>query len=383
MIHEVRETIVVGRSRTLNLHPCSEHRFAPGAGIIVEGILNVSGRADRPIYLRPLDPGGTWGGIEVTDGRLSIQHAVIERAGGWGSALNVHERTANLHQAIFVNNVTIRGSAGIGLSMDEGAEFLHDSTGLTITGSASFPASIGVGALTWLPPGRYTGNALDEIEATGGRAFEHWSLGGDLTIRDRGVPYRLAAGDGPERAPGLQVALGTLTIEPGVVLRFPLGGALVMGERLSGKEDFVSGKLVAVGTREKPIVFTSGEAAPRAGDWHGVFFPHEPREDNRMEYVRVEYAGGAGAGASCPVPGVTEGSRTAEGAVVFPDVAPATAFIKNCTIVHSRAHGIVRGWPGDSLIDLAATNEFSNIAWCQQSHPVPSGACPPDPPCAR
>lgn len=53
----------------------------------------------------------------------------------------------------------------------------------------------------------------------------------------------------------------TLTIEPGVDIRF--GGDFSL---------IVSGKLSAVGTYEKPIVFTSNKEQKNAGDWGSIIF---------------------------------------------------------------------------------------------------------------
>jgi putative cofactor-binding repeat protein len=53
----------------------------------------------------------------------------------------------------------------------------------------------------------------------------------------------------------------TLTVEPGVVVKFVKGAALN-----------VSGTLMAKGTADEMIVFTSTEAAPIKGDWGGISF---------------------------------------------------------------------------------------------------------------
>ncbi|RYZ31531.1 MAG: hypothetical protein EOO72_16690, partial [Myxococcaceae bacterium] len=59
------------------------------------------------------------------------------------------------------------------------------------------------------------------------------------------------------------VESGTLTIEPGVIVKGDTGSALVITREA---------KLNAVGTAEKPIVFTSSQAegTRAAGDWGGV-----------------------------------------------------------------------------------------------------------------
>jgi hypothetical protein len=76
----------------------------------------------------------------------------------------------------------------------------------------------------------------------------------------------------------------TLTIEPGVTLRFGEAAYLEIGHDES--------RLVARGTEEQPIVFTSGAATKRPGDWVGLVFEDAIGEKGSiLEHVVVEYAG--------------------------------------------------------------------------------------------
>ncbi len=56
----------------------------------------------------------------------------------------------------------------------------------------------------------------------------------------------------------------TLTIEPGVEVRFEPGTGLFIGD------DTGYGALSAQGTEESPIIFTSNAASPSPGDWKGI-----------------------------------------------------------------------------------------------------------------
>lgn len=74
----------------------------------------------------------------------------------------------------------------------------------------------------------------------------------------------------------------TLTIEPGTVVRFrqkESRAALLV----------VQGRLAAVGTREAPVIFSSGFAVPVAGDWQGVMLLGSEKK-NVMEYCRIDGA---------------------------------------------------------------------------------------------
>ncbi len=90
----------------------------------------------------------------------------------------------------------------------------------------------------------------------------------------------------------------TLTIEPGVEVRFSPGLALR-----------VDGCLIARGTEESPTVFTSNQPDPAPGDWGYILFADSSvdatydGDDNYtggsiMQYCTVEYGGGTGGGSS-------------------------------------------------------------------------------------
>jgi len=111
------------------------------------------------------------------------------------------------------------------------------------------------------------------------------------------------------------VTAGTLTIEPGTVIKGDNGSALAITK---------DAKLNAVGTADKPIVFTSSAAVPKPGDWGGVVMlgkgpinvvggtnavegfptsygdriiygggatPSAAHDCGKLKYARIEYAG--------------------------------------------------------------------------------------------
>lgn len=90
---------------------------------------------------------------------------------------------------------------------------------------------------------------------------------------------------------------GTLTIEPGTVIKGDPGSVLVVTK---------TGKLNAVGTVAKPIVFTSAGAPAKSGDWGGVVMLGEAPINvtggkNKIEGfpdsigVKIEYGGAVAA----------------------------------------------------------------------------------------
>jgi hypothetical protein len=78
----------------------------------------------------------------------------------------------------------------------------------------------------------------------------------------------------------------TLTIEPGAKLLFEPDTYLWI----------TKGKLVAKGTKDAPITFTSAAKTPAANDWIGLFFDDNASAGNVLDFVVVEYAGKSASG---------------------------------------------------------------------------------------
>ncbi|MGB2869467.1 MAG: right-handed parallel beta-helix repeat-containing protein [Bacteroidota bacterium] len=72
-----------------------------------------------------------------------------------------------------------------------------------------------------------------------------------------------------------------LTIEPGVVVKFNGGTALL-----------VAGKIVANGNGGNPITFTSSSVSPAPGSWNGIEFQNSANVGSVFNYCIVQYAGG-------------------------------------------------------------------------------------------
>jgi hypothetical protein len=76
----------------------------------------------------------------------------------------------------------------------------------------------------------------------------------------------------------------TLTIEPGTVIKFTSFGALEVGYSENAT-------LIANGTADKPITFTSAAQNPTPGAWNYLYFGDNALQNSILNYCIVEYAG--------------------------------------------------------------------------------------------
>jgi PKD repeat protein len=107
----------------------------------------------------------------------------------------------------------------------------------------------------------------------------------------------------------------TLTIEPGVEVRFYETASLVIG---SGFND-TPGRLIAQGTDTHRIIFTSNEASPQPGDWRSINFVSTATDDSIIENAIIEYGGSQFANIR---------------------ISNSNPTIRNCIIRHSLTNGI-------------------------------------------
>ncbi|WP_172684080.1 fibronectin type III domain-containing protein, partial [Desulfosarcina cetonica] len=84
---------------------------------------------------------------------------------------------------------------------------------------------------------------------------------GNVTVRDSGSNGNTA----------------TLTIEPGVEVRFESGTGLYIGYRYYSR--CYHGALSAQGTSVEPILFTSNADVPAPGDWRGIVFQDDTTDE--------------------------------------------------------------------------------------------------------
>jgi hypothetical protein len=99
----------------------------------------------------------------------------------------------------------------------------------------------------------------------------------DLTLTKACSPYTISE--------YIEVNEGAvLTIEPGVTLAFEGGVGLDVGAATAGK-------LVAIGTAQDPIIFTSSSSPPLAGDWRSIHLWDGTLAGTQIAYANLGYCG--------------------------------------------------------------------------------------------
>ena len=112
----------------------------------------------------------------------------------------------------------------------------------------------------------------------------------DTTWRNEGVSY-VVTGDVTVRYSSYNSSTATLTIEPGVEVRFEPGTGLYIGYYVYSNRHYY-GALSAQGTDGSPITFTSNAASPAPGDWKGIYFRNQTVDASTfLEHCVVEYGG--------------------------------------------------------------------------------------------
>lgn len=367
---------------TLTIEPCAVVQVGADVEISVEGSLvargAISGSSIKPVTFEAEPGGAAWGelGIEskgtadlfaafVRDGGSKGDGALVAR--GVAGGTNSGDVTKNLH----VDTVEVSGSRSYGVGLDGWAAFADGAKDLTITGGGSDTAPSAIrleaGVAASLPsPLHATGNKRDEILLQSSKTFMR-----DDTLVARGLPYRA---HGPLYvAPAADGAPVTLTIEPGVTLGFDDNAGSGM---YIGSSEKRQGLLVAAGTADEPIVFTSAKDTKAAGDWMSLYFHATPSSGNRISHAKIEYAGGASGakGYGCG-PADNDAAILVQG-LGATEAGPASPFIDATEFDHiGGTTVIVSGWVDDAGPSLVADNTFgADTPACKVSRPRRTGA---------
>jgi hypothetical protein len=376
---------------TITLEPCAVVQIAAGKTITfgVGASIVANGTASQPVTIDALDPQKPWGQMRFIGGTGHFAYTTLAHGGDplnalpyYAAVLDIRAGSSNLATQVFFDHVTVSDSASQGLYINDGGGIDPASNQLTVKGAKGAAVHTWFNAAGGLPAGSYTGNGVDEITLSG-LGCNAESVAVDMTLHDRGVPYHAGFPTNPGIlcvSAGQAGKLATLTLEPGVTIKFEKTGVMRI-ENFQGSNP-ATGAIVANGTAQKPILFTSAAATPAAGDWLGIWFGEVPAAQNSISFATVEYAGGTSTSGSdsCSYSSST-GVNNDAAIRIFGD--PGKEFVTNTTIKDSLNHGFDRGFRTDTKTpDFLPTNTFVNVAKCKQTYQRDvSGVCPTPVPC--
>ena len=379
----------IGIRARVTIEACAVVRVAADKTISVStnGVLVADGAPTRPVTIERPDATHPWSQLKAQAGG-TLRFTYTNVLGG-GAPLNAPldvaaaidvrgpDQTQPPGETFHADHVLVQDSASQGISVREAGGFSAASTDLVIRGSQNVPIRTWASAAETIPPGTYTGNAHDEIVLEGGGLA---AIHRDVTFHDRGVPYRVgdSISEGRLDVDG-KTQVATLTVEPGVTIRFKTDG--ILNVQVAQNTYPATGALVAQGTATAPIIFTSAAAQPTAGDWYGLYFEGLLDPMTQLDFVRVEYAGRktSSVGSGCRYP---DNQNNAAAIRIFVE-PPSAAFMTNTTVVASARSGVDRGWLGSAAVSfMGGTNDLSGATMCQETYPNPQGMpCPIPPPC--
>ncbi len=390
--HFVTGAIEIDEGGTLVIEPCAQvvldTRAYLRAGGTSAGTLRARGTAGRPIVIQPFD-NDYHGGVYVgSAGKADLAFLLIYRGGipgdlNYRAALSIKgddNQEAPLQQ-VRVDNLVLMDSPALGLELTAAGGFTDDSRELSIFRSGHqsteerfrYAALVEPLSLSTLPTGRYEGSAINAIFAN-----SRGAVLGDLHLKNLGIPY-----DFPEYlsmyVPSTSAAgdVITLTIDPGVVVQLGKGWKLSSGLALSDPRRRQTGvQVVANGTAEAPILFTSRKADPKPGDWVSIDWDASPGTGNSLRHVIFEYGGARDSGAN----GYGCGPTKSDALLVIRQWVPEPGMVVDSVFRHSASSALVSGWASpQQLPDLSLENTFENIAnACQVSRPSSGSYCASD-----
>ncbi|HEV7558955.1 MAG TPA: hypothetical protein VGO00_25960 [Kofleriaceae bacterium] len=371
-IHRITGDLTI--TGTVKIPPCAVVEIAAKTTITVSGslVLLPNAYGVGPSIWR-LDA-SAWNQILVTTGgTLSLSGSTVDGGGGGTSAAAIVVDGGTL----IAHSAAIRNSASMGLRVTTGT-IDASSYNLTISGSATAPVFINANIAGSLPLGSYTGNAIDEIQIP----TSSWNVvSTSQTWHNQGVPYHIIGSTSAALEVRATTGVAVLTIDPGTTLAFDRNSKLAI-DSAPGQSGPASGALVAAGTADAPITFTSAAASQNPGDWLGIWLGHKIDPRTKIDHAVIAFAGGASTSSSfsCATPLPPQNDAAIR--MMHLPTEPLTSFVTNTTIISSGKHGIDRGYhTGGSPADFTATNTFIGLPQnaCPQTRP--DGICTMPPSC--
>lgn len=305
-------------------------KFMQGASLEVGayefGSLVAEGTEEKPIVFTsgasnpsPGDWQCIYFGEKNSSAKSKLTYCIIEYAGksDYG-ALGID------HTELSMNNCTIRHAKSIGISLEYNGKFIScENNSISNVGTHAIEADLN---------SVHTLAASNSIPANGNYGIHVYGndvISGSVSWQKFDAPYIMSDNI------WLDAELGAseLTISPGCILKFGAEKGIFVG-------NYAYAKLVANGTAEAPITFTSSAASPSAGNWQAIEFGPHTNTGTSLSYCSV----------------LNAGSNIDYGMVNVLSTDNLT--ISNCTFANSLTNAIYIEYANPTL----SNNTFENIA---------------------
>ena len=320
----------------VNITAGVEFRMAEDAFITVtdDGALIVEGTEADRVILTAQDADNPWGGIKMasTDAKNKIDFATVSRAGGTeiGEFADFVDVPATIglygDARLSLTNTTISDGEGYGLYVRYGELIAFENN--VITGNSAYGIGLSASRVDELDANTtFSGNTQGAVEIFGGTLDDETSTW--VALKDD-AHYVVTGGLDIQRS---------LTIKPGATFDFDNDVFFQITE---------SGSLIAKGTADSLIVFTSAE--PGTFRWRGLFF-NASTSNNQLDYTEVSYGGSS----------KYDFANFVDANVNVGVGGSTTVAITNSTISNSGSYGIYSdGTVNAEVEESAAGNSFTD-----------------------
>ncbi len=271
-------------------------------GYSSSGKLTAVGTEEKPITFTSNNvekDAGDWGEIrfyEYASKSSALKYCNFEYSGAhdYGAVYLYDSKIA-------IENCTITNSSSYGVLANSNSTFSSFKDNV-IEDTELCPVRCSAAAAGVIAVGNQLGEAGIEIN--------HYVLTEKVTWENHNVPYTFAQGATEFRIDGG----GSLTIAPGITVQFAENHYISVGYSSEGK-------LVAQGTAEEPIIFTSAMNDKYPGDWGNIRFYEYSSAGCILDHCKILYGGD-------------------DGNSLYLYYCDAKVTIQNCEIAYSDGYGI-------------------------------------------
>jgi len=332
-VYIVTGSITIGNNATLTIEPGTSVKFNSNMEIDVAssgfGTIKALGTAEKPILFTSNATNktkGDWFGFWLYEGSNGCEFAycTFEYGAGYSETQGVMNLRSDVEASF--DHCTFKNNNGYGIQLNSSASFssfnynnFSDNTNKGVDIYANYVSTMGIN------------NTYDsEILVEGDHVVEN----GDVNWKNQGTT--LLVNDDIE----VGSTSGTkLIIEAGIRLAFMKNAELGVAYASN-----TTGLIVANGTTEKPIVFTSASNYPGKGDWDGIWFYTNTANGNSFDHCVIEYGGG----------------YSDDGNFIFKSGVSEKVSISNSIIRYSKGYGLYKSSGSDNTVPVLTNITYTD-----------------------